>query len=80
MKESTMEDHKTDSPSGTIKYPPLYQALLLDAMGCATYFIPALGEWADIAWAPISAWMFIRLFGGRVGTFGAMIKIGRAHV
>ena len=55
------------------KYPPLYQALILDAIGCLTYLIP-IAEWVDVVWAPISAWMFIRLFGGKVGTFGAIVN------
>ena len=69
-----MEEYCNNHQTSERSYPPLYQALILDAIGCATYFIPGIGEWVDIAWAPISAWLFIRLFGGRVGRFGAIVN------
>ena len=54
--------------------PPLYQAVILDLVGMASYLFPVMGEWVDVAWAPLSAWLFLRLFGGRVGTFGAIVN------
>jgi len=42
--------------------------LLMDALGYATYILPALGEFADILWAPISAFIFYRTFGTWKGT------------
>lgn len=53
----------------------LWQALLMDGIGCLTYFIPVLGEFADILWAPFSAWMFYRMFGGRMGRIGGIINL-----
>ena len=50
--------------------PSLAACLLMDFLGYATYGIPILGEFLDILWAPISAIIFWRMFGGRRGIFG----------
>jgi hypothetical protein len=42
--------------------------LLMDALGYATYTIPILGEFADIVWAPVSAFIFYRTFGSWKGS------------
>lgn len=44
--------------------------LLMDAIGYATYAIPFLGEFGDIIWAPVSAFIFFKTFGGWKGAFG----------
>jgi hypothetical protein len=50
--------------------PSLAMCLLMDFLGYATYGIPFLGEFLDILWAPISAFIFFRMFGGTKGLFG----------
>ena len=55
------------------KLPKLWLCLLLDIVGMASYFIPAWGEWIDIIWAPLSAFLFYWLFGGKTGTIGAAL-------
>lgn len=54
--------------------PNIALCILLDIIGMATYLIPALGEFADVAWAPISAFLFYQLFGGRFGVIGAVLN------
>jgi hypothetical protein len=54
--------------------PSIAICLLLDLAGMLTYTLPALGEFADIVWAPISAIMFYKLFGGRLGTVGSVFN------
>jgi hypothetical protein len=54
--------------------PNLFLCLLLDLVGMATYFIPALGEFTDVVWAPISGFLFFILFGGRFGLIGAALN------
>ncbi len=44
--------------------------IVMDFIGYATYAIPLLGEFADIIWAPISAFVFFKTFGGWKGAFG----------
>lgn len=45
--------------------------LAMDAVGYATYAFPFLGEFGDLIWAPISALIFFRTFGGWKGAFGS---------
>ncbi len=42
----------------------------MDLVGYATYAIPVLGELGDIFWAPVSALIFFKLFGGWKGAIG----------
>ncbi len=48
--------------------------LLMDFLGYATYAIPFLGEFADIVWAPLSAFIFFKTFGGWKGAFGGIFN------
>ncbi|MBM1106893.1 hypothetical protein JQC67_12145 [Aurantibacter crassamenti] len=51
----------------------LFLGLLLDAVGMASYFIPGIGAFSDIIWAPISAWIMTRMYKGKAGqTAGAI--------
>jgi hypothetical protein len=55
-----------------MKRPSLLTCVLLDIAGYLTYLIPFLGEWGDGLWAPLSAFLFYRMFGGRTGKTGAI--------
>lgn len=46
----------------------------MDIIGYATYAIPGLAELGDIVWAPVSAIIFYRLFGGWKGAFGGLFN------
>jgi hypothetical protein len=48
--------------------------ILMDFIGYASYAIPGLGEFGDIIWAPISALIFFRTFGGWKGAFGGLFN------
>lgn len=50
--------------------PALPLCILLDFIGYASFSIPVLGEFTDLVWAPVSAVIFYRLFGGKMGVFG----------
>ncbi len=54
--------------------PSLGFCIIMDALGCVSFAIPGIGEFADVIWAPLSAFIFLKSFGGKVGTFGAMIN------
>ena len=54
--------------------PNIALCIILDVIGMATYFIPALGEFADVIWAPISGFLFFTLFGGRFGMIGGVLN------
>lgn len=44
----------------------------MDLLGMANYVIPFFGEFEDIPWAPISGFVFYKLFGGKFGLFGGV--------
>jgi hypothetical protein len=54
--------------------PNIALCIALDVIGMATYLIPALGEFADVVWAPISGYLFFTLFGGRFGMIGGVLN------
>jgi hypothetical protein len=54
--------------------PNITICMLMDLLGMSTYFFPALGEFADIVWAPISGYIFLKLFGGRLGAIGSVLN------
>ena len=56
------------------KLPKLWVCILLDIVGMVSYFIPVWGEWIDAVWAPLSAFLFYWLFGGKTGAIGAVVS------
>jgi hypothetical protein len=54
--------------------PSLLFCLAMDAIGCATYLLPGLGEFGDIIWAPVSAIIFFISFGGWKGALGGVFN------
>ncbi len=50
--------------------PELSLCITLDAIGCASYLLPFLGEFTDVVWAPVSGIIFYNLFGKKLGLFG----------
>ena len=54
--------------------PNIALCILLDLIGCASFSIPLIGEFSDIVWAPISAFLFYKMFGGRFGMIGAVLN------
>lgn len=56
------------------KQPSLALCILMDLVGYASFAVPVLGEVIDVAWAPISAAIFMRMFGGTKGLFGGIFN------
>lgn len=57
------------------KYTPsLWVCVFMDLLGCISYTVPMLGEVSDVIWAPLSAIVFYRMFGGTLGTFGSLFN------
>lgn len=57
------------------KRPSLAICLLMDAVGCLTYIFPVVAEWGDVAWAPISSYIFFKVFSGKVAKIGSLINL-----
>ncbi|SHI47235.1 hypothetical protein [Aquimarina spongiae] len=49
------------------KYKKLALSLLFDAMGMVTFVIPMIGEFGDVVWAPLAAYLMTRMYKGNVG-------------
>ena len=45
----------------------LLLGLLLDAIGMVSFTIPLVGEFTDVVWAPVAAFIMTRMYKGRVG-------------
>lgn len=54
--------------------PSLAFCLLMDIIGYATYSLPFVGEFLDVLWAPVSALIFYRVFGGLKGIVGGTVN------
>lgn len=51
------------------KYKLLFIGLLIDVLGMLTssWVLPVIGDFADIVWAPFTAWLMTRLYKGTAG-------------
>ncbi|MEJ1222022.1 hypothetical protein [Sediminicola sp. 1XM1-17] len=56
------------------KYRNLFLGLLFDAMGMVSFLIPGIGEFSDVIWAPISAWLMTRLYKGKIGQAAGVVS------
>ncbi|MGJ7030681.1 hypothetical protein [Niabella hirudinis] len=56
------------------KSPSLLFCILMDIIGCLSFTIPGVGEFADVIWAPVSAIILARAFGGTRGMFGGVFN------
>ncbi len=54
--------------------PNIAICIIMDLIGMATYAFPAMGEFGDIVWAPVSGFIFFKLFGGRFGIIGGVLN------
>ena len=54
--------------------PSLVSCVLMDIIGSSTYLVPFFGEFMDLAWAPISAFVYWRMFGFGKGFLGGMFS------
>lgn len=50
--------------------PSLAVCILMDIIGYSSFAIPVLGEFFDLAWAPLSGFLFYKMFGGKMGVLG----------
>ncbi|SMP24206.1 hypothetical protein SAMN06265375_104179 [Muriicola jejuensis] len=47
--------------------------LLFDGIGMLSFAIPGLGEFSDVIWAPVAAWLMTRLYKGRIGQIAGVV-------
>ena len=58
----------------TTTIPSLSFCIVMDLIGCLSFAVPGIGEFSDVIWAPISAMIFFKSFGGRFGATGAVLN------
>lgn len=56
------------------KYTKLAVGILFDIIGCMSYIFPVIGEFTDIVWAPISAWLMTKMYRGKKGKVAAIFS------
>lgn len=56
------------------KSPSLLFCIIMDALGMLSFTIPGVGEFADVIWAPVSAIILAKTFGGTRGVFGGVFN------
>lgn len=56
------------------KQPHLVFCILMDLIGYASFTLPGMGEFGDVLWAPVSAFLFYKTFGGWKGAFGGLFN------
>ncbi len=54
-----------------IKY--LFLGLLFDGIGMLSFLIPGIGEFSDVIWAPLAAWLMTRMYKGRSGQIAGVV-------
>ncbi|MCF2873873.1 MULTISPECIES: hypothetical protein [unclassified Tenacibaculum] len=57
------------------KYQKLVLSLIFDAMGLlsSSYVIPILGDFFDVVWAPVSAYLISKMYKGNKGKIAAAV-------
>ncbi len=60
--------------SKSIKYRQLFFSIVLDLVGMLSYSVPVLGEFSDVIWAPISAFLLAKMYPGKIGRVGALVN------
>ena len=62
------------------KYKVLILGVILDIIGCISYFIPGIGEFTDVIWAPIAGWLMTKLYKGKAGKVAGIGACGEEAV
>ncbi|MGB5555873.1 MAG: hypothetical protein WBM83_14550 [Flavobacteriaceae bacterium] len=55
------------------KYKKLFIGLLYDGIGLLSFTVPLIGEFSDVIWAPLAAWLMTRMYKGKVGQAAGII-------
>lgn len=55
------------------KIKKLILGLLLDGIGMISFSIPLIGEFSDVIWAPIAAFIMTRMYKGRIGKVAGIL-------
>src|SRR5687767_6393145 len=65
---------KTMNLTEKLPAPSLTFCIVMDLIGYASFSIPLLAEVSDLIWAPLSAYIFLKSFGGKIGRLGSVFN------
>ncbi|NGY38087.1 hypothetical protein FQU23_011260 [Flavobacterium sp. XN-5] len=51
----------------------LFLGLLFDAIGMLSFTVPMIGEFSDVIWAPVAAYLMTRMYKGTAGRVGGVV-------
>lgn len=54
--------------------PSITFCIIMDLIGYASFSIPFFAEVSDVLWAPISSFIFLKSFGGKIGRMGSVFN------
>mgnify|MGYP000433048753 CR=1 FL=1 len=55
------------------KYKLLLLGILFDGIGMLSFVVPFVGEFSDIVWAPVSAFLIYKMYKGTAGKVGGVV-------
>jgi len=56
------------------KYKLLLLSILFDGIGMLSFVIPLVGEFSDVIWAPLSAFLIYKMYQGIEGKIGSIVS------
>lgn len=51
----------------------LILGLVFDGIGMLSLLIPGLGDFLDVIWAPVAAWLMTRMYKGKIGQAAGIV-------
>ena len=55
------------------RFKNLFLGLIFDGIGMSSLLIPGLGDFLDVFWAPLAAWLMTRMYKGNVGKAAGIV-------
>lgn len=55
------------------KYKKLVIGIVLDAIGMVSFTLPIIGEFGDVIWAPLSAFILAKMYKGTTGKVAGVV-------
>jgi hypothetical protein len=65
------EEFQTEMKSN--KKKNLILGVVFDAIGMMSFTVPMVGEFSDVVWAPVAAYLMTRMYKGTLGRVGGTI-------
>ncbi|MDX1827956.1 MAG: hypothetical protein R3342_00275 [Lutibacter sp.] len=56
------------------KYQMLLVSIIFDGIGMLSFVIPFVGEFSDVIWAPLSAFIMYKMYNGMEGKVASVVS------